>query len=75
MKNSEINYNPVQTTPFKFGDKIKGHLWNLINATIFKIFPNQIKKPRIFLLRLFGAKLANTVNIILYSVDNCDLQN
>lgn len=62
MKNSFV-YNPVQTTPFSFKEKIKSHLWKLVNATIFKIFPNQIKKPRILLLRLFGAKLSNSVNI------------
>lgn len=60
----EINkYCPTQTTPFTFKVKIKIHLWKLINATVFRWSPNQIKKPRIFFLRLFGAKLANTVNI------------
>lgn len=57
------DFIPVQTTPFDKNTKIKIHLWKLINKTIFRIFPNQIKKPRIFLLRLFGAKLAETVNI------------
>lgn len=57
------DYNPTQTTPFDFNTKIKIHLWKLINVTIFRWSPNQIKKPRIVLLRLFGAKLANSVNI------------
>jgi putative colanic acid biosynthesis acetyltransferase WcaF len=60
---NNFTYSPVQTTPFSTKEKIKSHLWKLINATIFKLFPNQIKKPRIFLLRLFGAKLSATVNI------------
>lgn len=56
-------FNPVQTTPFKVRIKIKIHLWKLINSTLFRWIPNQIKKPRIFLLRLFGAEIANTVSI------------
>ena len=56
-------FNPVQTTPFTLDIKILAHIWILINKTIFRIFPNQIKKPRIILLRLFGAQLASTVNI------------
>lgn len=58
-----MEFNPVQTTPFSLSIKLKSHLWILVNKTIFRIFPNQIKKPRIWLLRLFGAKLAPTVNI------------
>lgn len=54
---------PVQTTPFKLWIKIKIHLWKIVNHTIFRLFPNQIKKPRIFLLKLFGANLSKTVNI------------
>lgn len=57
------NFNPVQTTPYTLSHKLKIHLWKFVNKTIFRCFPNQIKGPRIFLLRLFGAKLASTVNI------------
>lgn len=60
---SKINFNPVQTTPFSLKVKLKSHLWIIINATIFRLFPNQIKKTRIFLLKLFGARIAKTVNI------------
>ncbi|MBU3010327.1 putative colanic acid biosynthesis acetyltransferase [Polaribacter vadi] len=60
---SDFEYNPVQTTPFSFKEKVKSHIWKIVNMTIFKLFPNQIKKPRIYLLRLFGAKLSSTVNI------------
>jgi len=63
MKNNEFIFDPVQTTPFKFRMKIKAHLWCLVNDTIFMFFPNQIRKPRIILLRLFGAQLSNSVNI------------
>ena len=57
------NFEPIQTTPFSLKIKLKSHLWKLINATIFRLFPNQIKFVRIILLRMFGAKLAKTVNI------------
>lgn len=57
------DFTPVQTTPFDKKTKIKIHLWRLVNRTIFRLFPNQIKKPRIILLRLFGAQLSETVNI------------
>lgn len=57
------DFNPVQTTPFDKKTKIKIHLWKIVNATIFRWIPNQLKKPRILLLRLFGARLAGTVNI------------
>lgn len=58
-----ISYNPVQTTPFSLKVKLRSHLWLLINSTIFRWFPNQIRKPRLLLLQLFGADLSKTVNI------------
>jgi putative colanic acid biosynthesis acetyltransferase WcaF len=63
MPKTERSFDPVQTTPFDFTIKVKAHLWKFINSTVFMIFPNQIKKPRIFMLVLFGAKLSKTVNI------------
>ena len=57
------DYEPVQTTPFKLKTKIKIHLWKMVNHTIFRLFPNQIKKPRIYFLKIFGANIAKTVNI------------
>jgi len=60
--NKEL-FNPVQTTPYTLNHKLKVHLWKLVNKTIFRCFPNQVKKPRILLLRLFGAKISSTVNI------------
>jgi putative colanic acid biosynthesis acetyltransferase WcaF len=43
--------------------KIKSFLWRLINVTIFRLFPTWLKWPRIILLRIFGAKVANTARI------------
>lgn len=56
-------FNPVQTTPYSFKSKLKIYSWKLINKTIYRIVPNQIRKPRIWMLRLFGAKLADSVFI------------
>jgi putative colanic acid biosynthesis acetyltransferase WcaF len=38
-------------------------LWHIVNATIFRLFPTRMKRPRILLLELFGAKLAKTCTI------------
>ena len=57
------NFQPVQTTPYNFSLKLKIYLWKFVNKTIFRIIPNQIRKPRIFLLRLFGAKISGNVFI------------
>jgi putative colanic acid biosynthesis acetyltransferase WcaF len=63
MNSQDVFFDPVQTTPFTLGVKLKSHLWKLINTTIFRLFPVRIKFHRIFLLRAFGAKLANNVTI------------
>ena len=56
-------FQPVQTTPYSFRTKLKIHIWKIVNLTLFRIFPNQMKLPRILLLRWFGATLSSTVNI------------
>ena len=62
--NTEVRiFNPVQTTPFPFRIKIKGYLWSIINSTIFRLMPLQFRSYRILLLRLFGARLADSVTI------------
>jgi len=63
MKTDSPSFNPVQTTPFGIKIKIKAHLWQLVNNTFFRILPLQCRSYRIFLLRLFGAQLANSVTI------------
>jgi putative colanic acid biosynthesis acetyltransferase WcaF len=57
------DFNPVQTTPYSVKLKLKIYLWKFINKTIFRIIPNQLRKPRILMLRLFGANLASSVFI------------
>ncbi|PRY44170.1 putative colanic acid biosynthesis acetyltransferase WcaF [Spirosoma oryzae] len=63
MSSTSTTFDPVQTTPFTFNVKLKAHLWKIINRTIFRLLPLQVRSYRIFLLRIFGAKLANTVTI------------
>ncbi len=63
MNSILTTFNPVQTTPFNFKVKVKAHLWKIINRTIFRLLPLQLRLYRIFLLRIFGARLANSVTI------------
>ena len=57
------DFNPVQTTPYSKKRKLKIYLWKFVNKTIFRIIPNQIRKPRVLLLKMFGATIADTVFI------------
>lgn len=61
--NKELELIVAQATPVGTEKMIKSNLWQLVNATVFRVFPTKIKKPRIMLLQLFGAKLAKTVTI------------
>jgi putative colanic acid biosynthesis acetyltransferase WcaF len=54
------DFNPVQTTPYSKKYKIKVYLWKLINKTVFRVIPNQIRAPRVFLLNAFGARIAKS---------------
>lgn len=50
-------FTPVQTTPYSFKYKLKSRLWNLINSTVFRFTPFFMRRTRIALLKLFGAKI------------------
>ena len=50
-------YEPVQTTPFSFGYKLKSRLWNLVNSTLFRWSPFFLRKYRVALVRMFGGKI------------------
>lgn len=49
--------NPVQTSPYGIKYKIKSRLWGLVNATIFRWSLFFMRKYRISILKLFGAKI------------------
>lgn len=51
------NFNPVQTTPYSVGYKIKSRLWGGINSTIFRWTPWFMRRTRVAILKMFGAKL------------------
>lgn len=51
------SFSPVQTSPFGMGYKIKSRLWGVINATFFKYTPFFMRKTRVAILRMFGAKI------------------
>lgn len=57
------DFDPVQTTPYSSKHKLKIYAWKLINKTIFRIIPNQIRKPRIWMLKIFGANVESSVFI------------
>lgn len=44
-------------SPFDNKTKIKLAIWLIINKTLFRLTPHKLSKFRIFLLRLFGAKI------------------
>ena len=52
-----IELNPVQTTPYTIRYKIKSRIWSIINATIFRWSPFFMRKYRVGIVKLFGAKL------------------
>lgn len=49
--------NPVQTTPFSIAYKIKSRVWAMINMTIFRWNFFFMRKYRVAILKLFGAKI------------------
>lgn len=49
--------SPVQTSPYGIKYKIKSRLWGLVNATIFRWSLFFMRKYRISILKLFGAKI------------------
>lgn len=52
-----INYSPVQTSPYGIAYKLKSRLWNLINATLFRWSFFFMRRYRVAILKLFGAKI------------------
>ena len=50
-------YNPVNTTPYNIKYKIKSRLWDFVNATIFRCTPFFMRRTRLFIIRMFGAKV------------------
>lgn len=54
---TNIEFNPVQTTPYSIGYKIKSRLWGFINATLFRWTPWFMRRTRVAMLKLFGANI------------------
>jgi putative colanic acid biosynthesis acetyltransferase WcaF len=54
----EYTFKPVQRSYFCLFEKIKLRLWMFVNSSIFRYTPYFSHRFRIFLLRLFGAKIA-----------------
>lgn len=55
-----MTFNPVQTNTMPFKAKLKNLFWTIINSTLFRFTPPMFrifKIYRIFLIRIFGAKV------------------
>ena len=60
------NYNPIQTTGFPLGEKLKNMTWKITYVLFFRFTPSVtgiFRKWRVFLLRLFGARISYKVSI------------
>jgi len=53
-----VNYNPVQTTPFSKKEKVMARLWRFVWCVFYRLSPWMFYKYRVFLLRLFGARVS-----------------
>lgn len=60
-----------KTTPLPIKTKIKKYLWLLINRTVFRLIPPPLIKPRLGLLRLFGASIHSTANVARSAIISC----
>ena len=58
-----MEYNPVNTTPYRIKYKIKSRLWNIVNSSIFRWTPFFMRRTRISILKLFGAKIDWTCGV------------
>lgn len=60
---SIIDYNPISTTPWTFGQKLKNRLWEFVNCTIFRWSPRFMNRFRVSLLNIFGANITPSCSI------------
>lgn len=58
-----MEYIQIKDSQYPIRSIIKNHIWQKVNKSIFRLFPNRFRSYRNFLLRLFGAKLDNDVSI------------
>lgn len=57
-----IDYKPTQTTPFSTKEKILARIWNFTWLLFYRPTPWFMYRYRVFLLNLFGAKIASTAH-------------
>lgn len=52
-----MHYNPIQSSQISKRFKLLNVLWSIVNASIYRYSPFFFRKFRIFLVRIFGAKV------------------
>lgn len=60
------NYNPMQTSGMPLAEKLKNLAWQIVYVILFRLSPPKtgiFRKWRVFLLRLFGARISYKVSI------------
>lgn len=60
------NYNPMQTSGMPLAEKLKNMAWVITYVLLFRFSPSKtgiFRKWRVFLLRLFGARISYKVSI------------
>ena len=60
------NYNPMQTSGMPLAEKLKNMIWEIVYVMLFRFSPAKtamFRKWRVFLLRLFGARISYKVSI------------
>lgn len=57
------DYHPTQTSSFPFKEKLLNRIWSFVNRSLFRYSPFFLRKYRVFLVRLFGAKVDWTCSL------------
>lgn len=63
-----MELQPVQTSPYGVGYKIKSRVWAIVNKTIFRWTPFFMRKTRIAILKMFGAHVEWNCSINSHAV-------
>jgi len=57
------NNNPYKEASFSFGNRLLRSIWSLVYIILFRLSPRPFHPWRVFLLRVFGAKIGKNCHI------------